>query len=351
MSGPRKLVATFCAGLLVISAICALIFSHFNSRAFTAQTYAGVLAKEGYYDRLPGVLAEAITAGAVDEGQLPFVMRGMSTQAWEAFFRTLLPEDTLKAMGDQALDSVFNYLNMESDSARISLLPLKRRMTSDAGVSAVYIMLNSQPDCTLMQVAQMTIQLISAEDIQLCKPPAELYPLLTPAIGAQMELTASLLPEDITLAAAQGLSRRNDPRRKLQNVRTLMGVSPIIPLGFLLALTFLAVNSLKSWLDWWGIPFLATGLGAILTSLSGAPLIARLLKHLIIARAGSYLPGVLSDYASQLASAIVSTVLGPMLWEGIFLSLFGVAMVLFSRYLSRAARAKVQDPAEAKTII
>ena len=88
--------------------------------------------------------------------QLPVVMRGMSQEAWEGFFRTMLPQETLKVMGDDTLNSTFAYLNMQTDSVQLSLVPLKTSMVSDTGVQAVYTLLNTQPDCTLEQIAQMT---------------------------------------------------------------------------------------------------------------------------------------------------------------------------------------------------
>ena len=349
MSIPRKTVAISFACLFVVTALFALIFFNFNRMAFSAETYARVFANEGFYDRLPGVLAETVTSGSVDESQLPFLMRGMSTRAWESFFRTLLPADSLRAMGDEALNSIFAYLNMESDSAQMSLLPLKQSMTGDAGVAAVYTLLNAQPDCTLIQVAEMTIRLLGAEDIQYCKPPAELHPLLTPVIEAQMEVTAFLMPDQIPFANAEGLRPEDDPRTRLRNGRTLMGLTPIIPLGFLLLLTIITVNSLKSWLNWWGVPFLGTGLIATLISLSGAPVISGMLRRLIIQRADVYLPEVLSDYASDLASAMVRTVTRPVMWEGLFLALVGIIM-LISSYTIRK-REKAMPASEQETII
>jgi hypothetical protein len=347
----RKILATICAILFVCTAIVSLFLFNFSRRAFTAETYERVLANEGFYDRLPGVLAQATTSGSVDKSRLPFFLSGMSPQAWEAFFRTLLPREALKAMGDEALDSVFAYLNLQSDSAQVSLLPLKRSMTGDAGVSAVYTLLDGQPDCTLVQAAQMTINLLGAEDIQYCKPPEGLHPLLTPVIEAQMEVTAFLLPDRITFANAAGVAPEDDPRTRLKNVRLLMSLSPVIPLGFLLLLTILAVSSLRSWLDWWGIPFLTTGLISAIVSLSGAPLIGGLLKRLIAQRAADYLPQVLSDYASDLASAMVRAVLQPTLWQGIILAMIGTVMVFLSVYLARRSVAKNPDPADAKTIL
>jgi hypothetical protein len=351
MNSIKKTVASLMAGLFVIAAIFSLILFNFDRRAFTTETYQQAFLRQGFYERLPAVLAQAMNGASIDESELPIGMRGMSAGAWEAFFEVMLPEETLAAMGNEALNSIFAYLNMESDSAQMSLQPLKRSMTGPAGVQAVYSLLNAQPDCTLLQVAQMTINLLYAEDIQFCKPPPELHPLLTPVIEAQMEVTAFVIPDEVTFASAQGISRENDPRIRLQNARTLMRLTPLLPLGLLLALTLLAVNSFKSWLDWWGFPFLITGLLASLISLGGAPLIGGLLKRFITQRADAYLPEVLMDYAGDLASAMTQAIMRPVLLQGIGLAVIGSIMMLASRYMARKSVLKNQDPSQASTIV
>jgi hypothetical protein len=343
MNTLKKMMAAGCAVMFVITAIFALIFFNFDRRAFTTETYQQAFLKQGFYDRLPAVLAQTMTGASIDESELPIGMRNMSPQAWEAFFEVMLPEETLATMGNEALNSIFAYLNMRADSAQMSLQPLKSSMTGPAGVAAVYSLLNTQPDCTLLQVAQMTINLIAAPDIQFCKPPPELHPLLTPVIESQMEFTAFIMPDEVTFASAQGVSPENDPRVRLQNARTLMRLTPLVPLGLLLMLTLLAVNSLKSWLDWWGIPFLATGLSATLISLGGAPLIGGLLRRFITQRADAYLPEVLTNYASDLGSAMTQAIMRPVLIQGIVLMFLGLIMVLASRYMAHKSALKIQD--------
>jgi hypothetical protein len=350
MNGFRRFLAICFSVLFVISAVLALILFNFERRGFAPETYQRVFVNKGFYDRLPVVLAQMVGRGAVvDDGELPLVMRGMDPFAWEAFFRTMLSEESLQVMGDDALNSIFAYLNMESDSAKMSLLPLKRSMTGEAGVNAVYTLLNTQADCTLIQVAQMTINLITAEDIQFCKPPPELYPLLTPVIEAQMEVTAFVLPDEITFVDAKNIPSGEDPRIRLQIIRTIMLLTPILPLAALFMLTLLAVNSLRSWLNWWGPPLLVTGLIASLLSITGAPVIGALLKRLITQRAPNFLPGVLSDYASDLGSAMTQAMLLPVLIEGIALAMLGTFMIVIAKYFLKPVPARV-DPAEARTI-
>lgn len=345
----KKVLAIIFAILFVLTAVFALVFFTFDRRAFKAETYQRVLANEDFYDRIPAVMAQAMVSSSIDFQDLPLAMQGMSTKAWEDFFRTLLPTETLRLMGDTTLNELFAYLNMQSDSVKISFLPVKANMGTESGVQAVLTLFRTQPDCTFEQVAQMTINLLTAQDITFCNPPEELTPLLTPVIQAELQTAALVLPDEVTILESE--NPQKDPRDRIQTARTLMKLSPILPIGFLFVLTLLAVNSLQSWLSWWGVPFLSTGILAMLAGVTGAPIIGTILKRIIIQRASIALPTSLSNYASDLASAMVGAILRPIFWEGLILFFIGLGMTLLAIYIGRNARQKLLNTSEDKTIV
>lgn len=330
MDAFKKIMAGIFATLFVITAILALILFNFDRKAFTAETYQKAFANANFYDQLPAIMAETMVSSTANQEQLPIVMRGMSAQAWESFFRTLLPQSVLKSMGDDALNAIFSYWNMQSNSAELSLMPLKAAMLSDAGVQAAFTLLKTQPACTLRQISQMTIDLLSNSEIQFCNPPEELHPMLTPVIQGQMQMTVLAIPDEFTLISAPP---ENDPRQKLQSARVTLRLSPIVPLGLLLLMTLFAVNSLKSWLNWWGIPFIITGTLASLIALGGAPVIGALFQRVLVSRMPAFLPVILLDYAGDLASAMVQTLLNPVLWQGAILALTGLVMVIGASFV------------------
>ncbi len=319
----KKIFGTIFAILLIVTAVPALILFNFDRNAFSTETYQKAFANADFYNQLPVVVAEAMISANTDQSQLPIVMQGMSQNAWENFFRSLLPQETLKSMGDEILTSTFAYLNLESDSVQLSLIPLKANMVSDVGVQAVFTLLKTQPDCTLSQMGQMTIDLLTKSELQFCNPPAELYPLLTPVVQGQMQITSLAIPDQFTLVSA---TPENDPREKLQMARLIMRLSPILPLVFLLLMTFLTVNSLKSWLQWWGIPFILIGGLTSLMGLSGAPIFGTVFESILISRMPAYLPTILLSYTSDLASAMLKALLAPVLWQGLVIGLIGLGM-------------------------
>jgi hypothetical protein len=331
MDSLKKIIGIIFAVLFISTAVPALIFFNFDRRAFTAETYQKAFANADFYNKLPVVMAETMLSTSTDTNQLPVVMRGMSQQAWEAFFRIMLPPETLKVMGDDVLNSTFTYLNLQADSVQLSLVPLKTSMVSDLGVQAVYALLNNQPDCTFEQITQMAFDLLTKSEMQFCKPPAELVPMLTPAIQGQMQVATLAVPDQITLLSAP---LENDPRVKLRTARMAMRLSPIFPLGFLLIMTMFTVNSLKSWLSWWGVSFSITGVLASLMSLGGAPIFGAVFQRILVNRMPAFLPVILLSYTSDLASAMLRALLSPVLWQGLGIALIGLGMATTGYFIS-----------------
>jgi hypothetical protein len=324
MENLRKSIAAFCAISFIATAVIAIFLFNLDRRAFTAETYQRAFAREDFYNKLPSVMAEAVTASTADQSQFPVIMRGMGRDAWEAFFRTLLPAETLRVMGDGAMNSMIAYLTMETNTAQLNLAPLKASLAGEAGTQAVFSLLGTLPACDLFQIGQMTLNLFSGGKIELCNPPADLQPILIPVIQGQMQFMSAAIPDQVVIASAPP---QNDPRQRLETARLLMRISPLLPLAFLLGILIFGVRSLKGWLNWWGIPLAITGGLAFVMALLGGPIIGRILQGVLAAQMPNYLPVLLLDYTGDLASAMVQTLLSPVIWQGLILSFLGAGMV------------------------
>lgn len=333
MDSFKKILAGLFAILFVTTSVLALILFNLDRHAFTAETYRQVFANEGFYNQIPAVMANALAASASDQSGLPRVMQGFSTQSWETFLRAILPAETLKAMGDETLNSIFAYINNQNDAAQISLTPLKASLISDAGAQAVFALLSAQPDCTLEQIAQMGAAVFGEGKIEFCNPPAQLQPFMIPILQAQLQLAAAALPDQITIARADSASQQTDPRPRLKFIRLMMRLSPLLPLAFLFVVTILAVNSLKSWLTWWGFPFSITGIIAVLMGLAGAPVAGFILQKILVNKIPAYLPVIMLDYAGELAAAMVRQLLKPIMWQGLILVVIGAIMIAISFFI------------------
>ena len=336
----RKGLAGLCAALFIVAAILSMLLFNLERRAFLAETYQQAFANDNFYERLPALLAQALVTSS-DQQDMPLGMRSMSVQQWESFLHELLPPETLKIMGDQALASTFAYLNNEADAAVLDLTPLKTQMAGGAGTQAVLNLMQSLPPCTLDELARITLSFLSDQQVAFCNPPAEMAGVTQPLIEGQVQLAAAALPAQVTLVSFDPLSLQPDPRQRIQSLRLALRLLPLLPLLLLFGMTLLAVRSLRDWLAWWGIPFTVTGLAVNIMAWMGAPLAGWILLKLLLRNAPTLLPPVLLDDASRLAEAIVGQALAPLGLQGGLLIGFGLLMTVlaFGPDLPRKTRA------------
>jgi len=185
-------LAGICAILFIASSVIALLLFNIERKAFSSETYKRAFEDQKLYERMPGVLAISLSTSLAETGNANPLLNLLSAEDWERSITTLLPPDELKAITDQVLDSTFDYLNGKTDSAVISLLPIKGRLNSEAGVQAVTGLLQAQPDCTTEQLLQIGISALTGGDIVLCNPPAEVMGLMTPLIGSQLQFMTAM---------------------------------------------------------------------------------------------------------------------------------------------------------------
>lgn len=320
----KKVFAILLAVLFVLSASVALLAFNLERTAFDAETYRQALANQRFYDRLPAILARALRGSNALDG-LPAVMQGLSDQQWENFIRDLLSPEALQAMGNETLASLFAYLNGEGEAVQVPLTPLKQSLTGDAGTQTVLAIFRAQPDCTLAQLAQMTMSAFGNGQLVLCNLPEELYPVITPIIQAQLQWAAAALPKQVTLL---GGDRFQNARQRLQTIRLAMRLSPLVPLIFLFALTLLTVRSLRDWLAWWGGPFLAAGLLMLLSALAGAPIFEAILFNVMERRLPALITPAMLDQARPLVIVVMEQLTQPLKLQGLVLACVGLFMTL-----------------------
>lgn len=338
MSSIRKWMAVLLAILLVLSAVLALLLFNLERKAFAPATYQQAFANDKFYERLPEILARTLTE-AVQSAQMPVSLRGLNEQIWNQLLSDLLPPETTREMGDQALASTLAYLNSESDTAQLSLEPLKERMAGEAGTQAVLNLMRTQPACTLEEMARIAMSALSQQEISLCNPPENLYPVVKPLIQGQLKLLSAAIPGEVTLAKAEPVAAgQADPRERIKLARLIMSLSPVVPLFILTLLTLVAVRGVRSWLVWWGAPALITGALGALTGWLAAPIAGFLLQNLLVASLHAYLPSDLLGNGSQLAAAIVDQFLAPVLFQGLILVIAGGLMLLLAIVLGRVTR-------------
>ena len=106
-------------------------------------------------------------------------------------------------------------------------------------------------------------------------------------------------------------------------------------------MTIFTVNSLKSWLSWWGIPLFITGVLASLMSLGGAPIFGAIFQRILVNRMPAFLPTILLDYTSDLASAMLQALFIPILWQGLVIAFIGLVMTAGAYFIANNTNQKI----------
>jgi hypothetical protein len=318
--------AWLCAVMLVASGVAALILFNVERRAFSVGTFKQAFERQNLYARMPAILADAVYASVTQNANTDPFLKAMTLPEWEAGIASLLPPEDLKALSDDTLDSVFGYLNNQSNSASISLQIVKTRLSGPQGMELVSRILNAQPDCTMEQLLQMGMGFLSG-DVSLCKPPEAMLGLVTPLIETELRFLTGAVPDEVVLVSAESGNLQSDPRVRLNRARTAMKFSPLLPIVLLAALTAFAVRNLTDWLKWWGYPFLAIGAISAIAALVGSPILGFVIQEVIRSQAG-FLPPVLISALGETVSAVSTQILSPVVLEGALLASVGFVMAV-----------------------
>jgi hypothetical protein len=330
-----RFLAAVCAISFVVSGVMALLLFNIERKAFSSETYKQAFERQNLYERMPSILAATLSSSIVNDGNSP--LTGLSVNDWEASIASILPPEELRALADDVLDSTFDYINGKTDSAVVSLAPLKRQLTGTASARAVTQLLRSQPDCTTEQLMQVAFGFLAGGEMLLCNPPPEALGLMTPLIEMQLQVMLTAFPNEVTLISSAQSGTPDDPRIGLNTARVLMKSSPIFPLGFLVGMTLFAVRNLADGLKWWGWVFLVAGGAGLIVSLLGSSVVGFILQLVLLNQGAGFIPPILLSTMRETVDAAASQILDPLVIEGLVLLMLGGGMVVGAFLLAKRA--------------
>ncbi len=270
-------------------------------------------------------------------------INNLSTRDWQALITLLLPPDESRTMVEGMLDQVFATVNGETDTARLSLAVVKAHLIGQPGADLVQLLLKAQPPCTEEQLAQIHAEAASeSEEAVVCNPPPQDLALLTDQLTSKLASASAQIPDDVViikpasdLVATGEASPGNDPLETLNKVRVAIRFTPLIPIILLMLVSLLVIRSLKSWLRWWGIPFLITGLVVAVIGLSILPLLNLAWVNLVLPRFPAMLPASLAEFAHSLMNSIGRAGTTPMVIQAAILGFIGLAATIGSIFVDR----------------
>lgn len=324
--------------LFVATAALAFVGYSLEQSLFDPELYIQAFEKEDLYQRLPELTAQALNAAAqeADPGNPLALFRNLSEGEWEVFMAELFPPAELENLAEDAVRQIVAYINNDRDEVVLSLMGLKAHMGSPQGIDAMYGILKAQPDCT---VEQLTTMALGQQEMVLCNPPETfLFLDLRPIIDSQIRAAVMFIPEKMTLISAD--ASKTKELQDLITLRTLIRLSPLLPMFCLLMITILAVRSLGSWLNWWGYPLLFAGIFSILLSAVSGPIAVWLFQNFVARVFPESLPlNVLGMFKGVVATIAYGAV-GPAVKAAGIIAIVGLIMVvsaqLFRKKLAKA---------------
>ena len=329
-----QFLAAICAIIFIISAVLVLLLINVEAKAFSSATYKQAFEDQRLYERMPAILSTALTSSMGQNiSAVPF-LRILAPEDWQNTIAMLLPPEELRATADTALDATFDYLNGRTSSAAISLLPLKTQLAGPSGMNVVLQILSLQPACTTEQLAQMALGLLGGE-IALCNPPPEAINLMTPFLQSQLQTMTTIIPNEVTFIPGTLSGTPQDPRLRLNAVRSAIKWSPLLPLLLLVGLTVFAVRSLTDWLTWWGWSFAIAGVAGVLIGLIGAPLVGWILQLLIQSQGTIPIPPIFVSSIAETTTAVARQILLPVMIQGALLGFVGLGMAIIAMFLPK----------------
>ena len=329
----RKTFAALSAMLFILSGILALLAFNIEWKAFDSAVYKQAFEQQNLYERTPDILANVLYGFVSENPNTDPYLKELTIEDWRATIASLVPPAELKTLTNNSLDSVFDYLNGRNNAAVISLAPIKAHLVGPGGVELIRKILRAQPACTADQLLQIGMGLLSG-DIALCNPPEQMLGLMIPLIESQAQLITLSIPNEITLLASTPGSTSNDPRVGLNQIRTLMKITPIFPIFFLFCITAFGTRTLMDWLQWWGYPFLITGATGSLIAWLGSTTLGIIVQRILQIYTSGFLPPLMFSVLQETVNAVTAEILRPVMIEGLILAAPGFAMVLTAIFLS-----------------
>jgi hypothetical protein len=166
--------------------------------------------------------------------------------------------------------------------------------------------------------------------IALCNPPEQAVGLMMPFIQSQLQTVTTLFPNEVTLISSTAPGTPQDPRVRLNAVRSGIKLTLFLPVLFLFGIAVFAVRSLRDLFIWWGWPLLIAGGLSVLVALLGAPVIGGILRLVIQTQGSFFIPPVLAAALGETASAVAQEMLIPVLIQGLIIAAIGVGMLAFA---------------------
>lgn len=276
-------------------------------------------------------------------GDLMPILDDFSPDQWEQLIRFLLPPDDLRRLTESALDQAFAYLNSESDTASVSLVDLKARLTGQPGQELILFLLDAQPPCTEEQQAQINAGNFENRGATAiyCAASSETLAKMIPHMQTRLNRVIAQLPDEaVLIKPATDVPNGSpsdlfgkDPQTVIRALHKWIGLSPLLALSLLMLVSMLSVRSLKDLLRWWGIPLFSAGLLTLSIGLAAQPLLDWAWVNYAVPQFPSMISSGLAELGHDVFRSVVHELGTWLMLEASLIALLGLAAIITSFYV------------------
>lgn len=273
------------------------------------------------------------------------ILEDLSTTQWEELINYLLPVGGLQRMTESGLDEIFGYVNGKSNTVRVSMVSLKKRLTGESGDQLIRFLLEAQPACTTEELIQ-----INAGNFEngggtaiYCAVPEEARPLVMPAMRQRLEIAASEIPDDLVITepvpgtAVNQSPLGQDPLTVARTIRTWIRFSPLLPLTLLLLMTAFNGRSIKGWLRSWGNPLILAGLIGLSIGLAAQPLLDWIWSQYVASQIQLLVSAGPGELGRHVARSLIQELGKWLMIESGLAIMLGLAVIVLSSHVGPKA--------------
>jgi hypothetical protein len=288
------------------------------ARGIASQVFSADILKQELTDRLvnSGALRQAVVRRLLPSGDatagidfLGMLTANLSQEELGRITTIAVPDDWVSGQIDGLVDALFAWLDGDQlvPQIQVDVEPIKRNLVG-AGTEAILDdIVDSWPDCSLEQLAQLELAFEQGGDMPMlfCQPPEPIRSVLIGFAADLFRAQARLLPARLELAEQVPPSAAADLLRVKRTMRAIrLGGNwsfavPIILLGLIVTAV---VRSWGALARWWGLPLLVAGVLTVALAIVLVPLSQRWLAQVSVgATAGSFLLEAWLDVLGDLA--------------------------------------------------
>jgi hypothetical protein len=274
------------------------------------------------------------------ENPVELALSQLSDEHWRQITELVAPEALVEEAADQIVDAFSTWLNTEAafPQVQLSLTAFKDNAVANAG-EVVSVVMNALPACDSDTLAAMIAgenpQQLSA--IPLCLPPEPLYSLLVDSAGPAMAEMLGNAPDTIDLGQlnqGQAPAELTQLKQNLVSMRSFLNWSWVAVAALGTAGVAIGARGFAAVLRWSGWPLVLAGVIVLIFGM-GLQVFSLNFLDQFLATVLEQGPGAMGSLASAVASGALNLIVGPLLLQGLVLTVTGITALIYSRILNR----------------